>query len=109
MDIDYKVRISILLDYYGNLLTESCYSMLLDRYYNDLSLAEIADRAGITRQGVRDSLLRGEKQLLDYEDKLQLKEKSDMTISKLKEILILSNQAEISGMIEDMISSMEEN
>ena len=83
--------------------------MLLDRYYNDLSLAEIADRAGITRQGVRDSLLRGEKQLLDYEDKLQLKEKSDMTISKLKEILILSNQAEISGMIEDMISSMEEN
>ena len=51
-----NMEISFLLDFYGDMLTEKQRSMV-DYYYNeDLSLAEIAENEGITRQGVRDSI-----------------------------------------------------
>ena len=54
------LHVSVLLDYYGAMLTEK-QREVVDLYYNeDLSLAEIAEIAGITRQGVRDSIKRGE-------------------------------------------------
>lgn len=66
------LNITVLLDFYGELLTEN-QAKVLDLYYNeDLSLAEIAEPMGITRQGVRDSIKRGEKQLYDLEDALGL-------------------------------------
>ena len=66
------LNITVLLDFYGELLTEN-QAKVLDLYYNeDLSLAEIAEPMGITRQGVRDSIKRGEKQLYDLEEKLGL-------------------------------------
>ena len=64
------LEMTLLLDYYGELLTEkqrTCF----DLYYNqDLSLGEIAEEAGISRQGVHDSLARAEATLLDLEQKL---------------------------------------
>ncbi|HWP79865.1 MAG TPA: sigma factor-like helix-turn-helix DNA-binding protein [Candidatus Acidoferrum sp.] len=67
-----NLRVALLLDYYGGLLTEK-QREVVDLYYNeDLSLAEISELAGITRQGVRDSIKRGEAQLLEMEDKLGL-------------------------------------
>lgn len=66
------LNITVLLDFYGELLTEN-QAKVLDLYYNeDLSLAEIAEPLGITRQGVRDSIKRGEKQLYDLEEALGL-------------------------------------
>ncbi len=66
------LTISMLMDFYGQLLTDKQLSAL-DMYYNeDLSLAEIADESGISRQGVRDNIKRGEKQLSEYEEKLGL-------------------------------------
>ena len=63
---------AVLLDFYGELLTEK-QERALDLYYNeDLSLAEIAEPLGISRQGVRDSIKRGEKQLHDLEETLGL-------------------------------------
>ena len=63
-------RISYLLDFYGNILTDKQRDAI-DLYYNeDLSLAEIADHVGITRQGVRDAIKRGEETLLEMEGKL---------------------------------------
>ena len=62
-----NMEISFLLDFYGDMLTEKQRSMV-DYYYNeDLSLAEIAENEGITRQGVRDSIKRAEVQLLEME------------------------------------------
>ena len=53
-------HMSMLYDYYGELLTEK-QKELFDLYYNeDLSLAEIAEHAGISRQGVRDAIVRSE-------------------------------------------------
>lgn len=67
---DKNLRISVLLDHYGAMLTDK-QREVIDLYYNDdLSLAEIAEQEGITRQGVRDNIKRGEAQLLEMEEKL---------------------------------------
>lgn len=71
-----NIKVSLLLDIYGKLLTDKQYQMLDDYYNNDLSLAEVAENAGITRQAVRDNLLKGEKNLNEYEQKLGLLKKS---------------------------------
>ena len=65
-----NLEISYLLDFYGECLTEKQRSVL-DYYYNDdLSLSEIAENEGITRQGVRDAIKRAENILIDMEQKL---------------------------------------
>lgn len=65
-------EMAMLLDFYGDLLTEK-QAQALELYYNeDLSLAEIAAPLGITRQGVRDSIKRGEAQLIQLENTLGL-------------------------------------
>lgn len=70
--MDKNVEISMLLSFYGNILT-SKQAEAAQLYYNeDLSLSEIADIAGITRQGVRDNIKRAENILYDMEDKLGL-------------------------------------
>ena len=67
---DKDLRISVLLDHYGAMLTDK-QREVIDLYYNDdLSLAEIAEQEGITREGVRDNIKRGEAQLLEMEQKL---------------------------------------
>ena len=74
-DNNKNLELGALLDFYGNLLTEK-QADALDLYYNqDLSLAEIAELMSITRQGVRDNIKRGEKQLEDFEAVLRLCEK----------------------------------
>ncbi len=67
-----NIEVSLLFDFYGELLKPSVKSAV-DLYYNDdLSLAEIAGETGITRQGVRDSIKRGELALFEFEEKLGL-------------------------------------
>ena len=67
-----NLEISLLLDFYGEMLTEKQRDMV-DYYYNDdLSLSEIAENEGITRQGVRDAIKRAEAQMLEMEERLGL-------------------------------------
>ena len=68
--MDKNVKISILCDLYGKLLTEKQFEFLNDYYNNDLSLSEIAENNNITRQAVRDIIKKGEKKLFEYEEKL---------------------------------------
>lgn len=65
-----KVKISLLCEFYGKLLTEKQYEFINDYYNNDLSLSEIAENNNITRQAVRDIIKKGEKKLFEYEEKL---------------------------------------
>lgn len=66
------LKFASLLDIYGGVLTEKQRGML-ELYYNeDLSLSEIAANEGISRQGVRDSIKRGEEALLEIDSKIGL-------------------------------------
>ena len=77
-----KLYISALLDVYGEFLSEKQRS-ITEHYYNeDLSLSEIAENEGITRQGVNDLIKRAEAQLLGFEKKCKYCEK----FSKLKSL-----------------------
>ena len=67
-----KLEISLLYDFYGELL-QSSQQRVVELYVNDdLSLSESAELLGISRQGVRDSLARAERKLSEYEKKLGL-------------------------------------
>ena len=91
---DKIVQIALLFDFYGQLLTQKQIE-IVDMYYgNDLSLGEISEQQGISRQGVYDTLKRAEKTLYEYEEKLGLvdrfiKKKEDMQkiVEMLKELL----------------------
>ena len=64
-----NLYVSALLDVYGEFLSEK-QRVVTEHYYNDdLSLAEIAENEGITRQGVNDLIKRAEAQLMVYEEK----------------------------------------
>ena len=82
-----NLAISVLLDFYGEMLTEKQREVTILYYDDDLSLAEIAEHSGITRQGVRDSIKRAEAQLLDYEEKLGLYARFAEIQSSLAEII----------------------
>lgn len=77
--MDKNVQIAMLLDIYGEVLTEKQQD-ILDLYYNNnLSLAEIAEEVGITRQAVRDSIVKGEKKLFRNRRKTRNYEKGTKT------------------------------
>jgi Putative helix-turn-helix protein, YlxM / p13 like. len=65
-------EISLLLDFYGQLLTARQYEILSLYYNDDYSLAEIAEELGISRQGVHDSIRKGRAALEAYEARLGL-------------------------------------
>ena len=68
------VEQGLLYDFYGELLTEHQRKIYEDVVYNDLSLTEIAQENGISRQGVHDLVRRCNHLLQEYEDKLHLVE-----------------------------------
>ena len=67
-----RVEVNLLLDFYGALLTEHARELIRLYVEEDMSLQEIADEKGVSRQAVHDSVSRSEKQLIEYEDKLGL-------------------------------------
>ena len=71
-DMQERVELNFLLDFYGPLLTEHRRELMGLYCEEDLSLAEIADQMEITRQGVSDAVNKARKQLNDYEKKLGL-------------------------------------
>ncbi|MBQ9298533.1 MAG: hypothetical protein IJ223_05875 [Clostridia bacterium] len=84
-----NVKLSILIELYGKLLTEKQYIFLNDYYNNDLSLSEIAENEGITRQAARDNIKKGENKLFELEEKLGFMEK---TFKQEKDIAIILSE-----------------
>ena len=82
-----NVKVSILCQLYGKLLTEKQYEILNDYYNNDLSLSEIAENSKITRQAVRDILKKGEKKLFEYEEKLNFMKRTLNQEKKITKVL----------------------
>ncbi len=84
--LDKVIEIGLLIDFYGELLTEKQQKALKLYYYQDLSLSEIAERLEISRQGVYDHLHRGEDILRDYERKMELISKYKFLKNEIEEL-----------------------
>ena len=69
-----NLKLTYLLDFYGDTLDEHTRSVMKAYYDDDLSLSEIADGVGISRQGVRHVIKKGEEHLTFLEDRLGLAE-----------------------------------
>ena len=89
------VEIAVLFDYYGKLLSDKQYNVIDQHCNEDLSLKEIAELNGISKQGISDILSRAEKKLRFYEDELKLISKFDKINSSLKEINLLIEKSKI--------------
>ncbi|MDD6645800.1 MAG: sigma factor-like helix-turn-helix DNA-binding protein [Oscillospiraceae bacterium] len=119
-----NMELSLLLDFYGELLSEKV-RRASELYYNDdLSLSEVAEDMGITRQGVRDLIKRAEGNLYGYEQKLGLYKRfleMQKGLGALKDSLVKTKSLldcdtdrseidkEISGMIELVDKLIEGN
>ena len=105
-----NLKIGFLLDCYGDVLTERRRTVL-DYYDNDdLSLAEIADEIGISRQGVRDLIKNAEEELYFYEEKLGLAARFRKTREQAERLMELLKESGADGEIyqaaEELINSV---
>jgi predicted DNA-binding protein YlxM (UPF0122 family) len=87
-----SIEITLLLDLYGETLTVKQRDYLNFYYNDDLSLSEIAENEGITRQGVRDAIKRAETLLYDMESKLKFSQKLEKFHKGLDNIVKYSDE-----------------
>ena len=85
-----NLQMTVLLDFYGQLLTPKQRDVMELYYYEDLSLAEIAEHENITRQGVHDFIKRSETLLTEFEQKLMLADRFSRLNQSLDEIKSIS-------------------
>ncbi len=86
------LQVALLLDYYGALLTDKQRDFISLYYDEDLSLSEIAENEGITRQGVRDSIKRAETLLFEMEEKLGFAKRLESLDEGLKKITAYASE-----------------
>lgn len=97
--MDKFFKIPILYDYYGEFLTTK-QKQAIDFYYNlNYSLAEIGEKMGITRQGVRDILVRSEETLYNFDKKLKLVDKFEKINIIIDELLL--DLTEVEGFVKE--------
>ncbi len=91
------VEQGLLYDFYGELLTEHQRNIYEGVVFNDMSLSEIAEEQGISRQGVHDLVKRCNKTLAGYEEKLKLVQKFNQTKQMVEEIKELAGAYKRTG------------
>lgn len=86
MKIDEITQTSLLYDFYGQLLSKRQREVMELYHEENLTLSEIAEEFGISRQGVHDSLKNAEKALHEYEEKLKLVARFQRSSTAVEEI-----------------------
>lgn len=114
--LDEIVQLSILYDFYGDLLSDHKKQIFEDYILNDLSLGEIAEEQHISRQGVYDIVKRCSQELKDYENRLALARKFQSikdTLNKMKDISLQVRQSqdilrinEIDALADDILKEL---
>ncbi len=104
-------EMSMLMDFYGSLLNESTLEVMNMYYSNDMSLAEIGEALGMSRQGAHSFITKGKQQLLELEEKLgmfgrfrELREKLEEVQTGISEI----DRSGLSGYEADLLDSVYE-
>lgn len=105
-----NIEISLLYDFYGQLLSPKQQQAVSLYYNDDLSLSETAEVCGITRQGVRDLVKRSEAELYEYERKLGLFERFQrvgeyaQNIRSLAESVIESSDDKVKNILREIVA-----
>ncbi|MBU5482756.1 putative DNA-binding protein [Clostridium sp. MSJ-11] len=111
--MDERIEISILLDFYGSMLTDKQRD-IMNLYYNeDFSLAEISEHTNTSRQAIYDLIKRCNKILVQYENKLKLMEKfnkiklsKEIILDRLKEIDKSCSDINVSKNINEIVNEI---
>lgn len=108
MEIEKMKEMSMLFDFYGKLLNEKRFDIF--RYYHEdnLSLAEISEELGISRQGVHDSLKKSEGLLKSYEEKLKLIEKFSHQEKVIHEINTCIDELILENIKDELVKKLNE-
>lgn len=93
--VEKLVEVGILFDFYGKLLSERQFTAIELYYVHDLSLAEIGEELGISRQSVYDTLKRAEENLYEYEKTLGLVKKFDFSREEIDKLYGIIDEIEI--------------
>ena len=100
------VEQGLLYDFYGELLNEHQRRIYEDAVMNDMSLSEIAQEAGISRQGVHDLIKRCDKTLEEYDSKRHLMERFRNIKEKLEQIKLLSSEEAVKKLADDILEEL---
>ena len=100
------VEQGLLYDFYGELLTEHQRQIYEARVFDNLSLGEITQDMGISRQGVHDLVKRCDKILQDYEDKLHLLQKFLSIKETVTQIESITNQEEVRSLANRILEEL---
>lgn len=103
MELENRLKISKLIDTYGSLLTKKQNEQLKLYFFNNLSLGEIAENNGVTRQAVKDIIDRSVQALNNYENKLKLIQKKEKITNYINKFSIKEKQ-----MMEKILELLEE-
>jgi predicted DNA-binding protein YlxM (UPF0122 family) len=107
-----NLKLAALLDFYGEVLSERKQSVLSMYYNEDLSLAEIAEEIGISRQGVRELIKKAEEELLFMEEKLGLQKRLREAMLQSDVIFELLNRegasAELIGEMQTLVNILKQ-
>ena len=101
--MDKLIELGELLDWYGLLLTEKQREIMAQYANENCSLSEIAEREGISRQGVRDTLKRAEEQLRGYEQALKLVEKFNRQEKLMAAMRMLVKESHVSDREKELL------
>lgn len=109
-----NLDVVLLADFYGEMLTDNQRKFIEYYYSDDLSLSEIAQNEGITRQGVRDAVKRAETQLYDMEKKLGFAERTrkitealDVVMENIEEINKYNMNISLSREVNDAVVNIK--
>ncbi len=105
--MDKVYETSLLLDFYGQLLTDRQYEIMDLHYNNDYTLSEIAEQLNISRQGVYDNEKRGRALLNEYENKLGLLSKFSQQKQKAEQVRKLFENFETNGLSRHNVEVVE--
>ncbi|MBO5773466.1 MAG: helix-turn-helix domain-containing protein [Clostridia bacterium] len=102
-----KIEIGLLNDYYGGLLTDYQTKLLSLYYDEDLSLKEISEEMGVSRQAVADVIKRSSEKLLEFESKLGLVEKISNLIDQIEQVIV-SVDTETADKLKSILNEVKE-
>ncbi|MBM6828108.1 YlxM family DNA-binding protein [Anaerotignum lactatifermentans] len=105
--MDEILHLTLLYDFYGELLTEKQKQVFELHYQDDLSLTEIGEELSVSRQAVRDQLKRTEKILLDYEQKLGLVSRFQAQKKDVRQMLEIMEEMETEGLSDTQLRQTE--